>query len=256
MLEQLKQLWLACILRQQRAFPDRYRLEWRPRLPAVAGITPCCPRAGNLFRQYPSTAGAQQWYPYFSQEATNPNGPTHVQVSTFVCPSDSGIKMQTQPWGYYMMGNYHAFFGGFNLGGVVANDPSQRALFGLNNSTKFADITDGTSNTMVLGEYLRSRGASNDQRGLMWGDQPGYSQIYTQFSPNTTSPDILYTGWCDNQPGRTCLVSMATRGRTTPRHREAGPGGVNAPLADGPCDSCALRRSAHCLAANGHYQRQ
>src|SRR5687768_17461057 len=29
-----------------------------------------------LYDMFPATAGTQQWYPWFSPEATNPNGPT------------------------------------------------------------------------------------------------------------------------------------------------------------------------------------
>src|SRR4029450_11890794 len=114
--------------------------------------------------------------------------------------SDSGVLHNVQPWGTFSLGNYHAFFGGMNLGEMRNNNPAQRGAFGLNFGARITDITDGTSNTMVLGEYLRSRGASNDQRGMPWGDQPGYSQIYTQLSPNSTSPDLLYVGWCDSKP--------------------------------------------------------
>src|SRR5262245_40229954 len=32
----------------------------------------------NLYRQFPTSAGDQQWYPWFSAEATAANGPTRV----------------------------------------------------------------------------------------------------------------------------------------------------------------------------------
>jgi prepilin-type N-terminal cleavage/methylation domain-containing protein/prepilin-type processing-associated H-X9-DG protein len=188
----------------------------------------------NLYKQFPASAGQQQWYPWFSAEATNPNGPTRVVIQTWLCPSDGGALHNTQAWGVFSLGNYHAFFGGLNLGGAVANSPSTRAAFGIKYGAKFTDMTDGTSNTMVLGEYLRSRGASNDQRGMPWGDQPGYGQIYTQLSPNSNSPDFIYVGWCDNQPTQNlpCISGdsgpnnhVASRSRHT--------GGVNVVLGDG-----------------------
>ncbi len=188
----------------------------------------------NIYRMLPATAGQQQWYPWFSAEATNPNGPTRVIIQTWMCPSDSGVLFNSQPWGVFSLGNYHAFFGGLNLSGATANNPANRAAFSINYGATFADITDGTSNTMVLGEYLRSRGASNDQRGMPWGDQPGYGQIYTQLSPNSNSPDFIYQGWCDNQPTQNlpCISGdWGPNNHAASRSRHSG--GVNVCLGDG-----------------------
>jgi prepilin-type N-terminal cleavage/methylation domain-containing protein/prepilin-type processing-associated H-X9-DG protein len=188
----------------------------------------------NLYKMFPTSAGQQQWYPWGSAEATNPNGPTRVLIQTWLCPSDSGVYFNSQPWGVFSLGNYHAFFGGLNLGGAVANSPSTRAAFGIKYGAKFTDITDGTSNTMVLGEYLRSRGASNDQRGMPWGDQPGYGQLYTQLSPNSASPDFIYVGWCDNQPTQNLPCISGDGGpnnHVAARSRHSG--GVNVCFGDG-----------------------
>jgi prepilin-type N-terminal cleavage/methylation domain-containing protein/prepilin-type processing-associated H-X9-DG protein len=188
----------------------------------------------NVYKMLPASAGQQQWYPWFSAEATNPNGPTRVVIPTWLCPSDSGVMHNIQPWGTFSLGNYHAFFGGMHLGDVVANNPSKRSAFGVKFGAKFTDITDGTSNTMVLGEYLRSRGAANDQRGMPWGDQPGYGQIYTQLSPNSTSPDFLYVGWCDNQPNQNLpCISGDSGGNNHVASRSMHSGGVNVVLGDG-----------------------
>jgi prepilin-type N-terminal cleavage/methylation domain-containing protein/prepilin-type processing-associated H-X9-DG protein len=188
----------------------------------------------NVFRLLPPQAGNQQWYPWFSAEATNANGPTRVVIPTWICPSDSGILLNSQRWGVFSLGNYHAFFGGLNLQGAVANDPSQRAAFGVNYGARVTDISDGTSNTMVLGEYLRSRGAANDQRGMPWGDQPGYGQIYTQLSPNSSSPDLVYTGWCDNQPKLNLPCISGDGGpNNTAAARSMHTGGVNVAMGDG-----------------------
>jgi prepilin-type N-terminal cleavage/methylation domain-containing protein len=188
----------------------------------------------NLYKMLPASAGSQQWYPWFSAEATNPNGPTRVTIATWLCPSDSGVMFNVQPWGTFSLGNYHAVFGGMNLGQAVAANPGTRSAFGINFGARFSDIKDGTSNTMVLTEYLRSRGASNDQRGMPWGDQPGYGQVYTQLSPNSNSPDFLYQGWCDNQPaaGLPCISGdWGPNNHVGARSRHTG--GINVGLADG-----------------------
>jgi prepilin-type N-terminal cleavage/methylation domain-containing protein/prepilin-type processing-associated H-X9-DG protein len=188
----------------------------------------------NLYRQLPPSAAQNEWEPWGSDEAENPNGPTRVVVATAMCPSDEGSRTETERWGYFSLGNYHVFFGGLSLGGAVADDPSQRAAFGINFGARITDITDGASNTMIMSEYLRSRGAGNDQRGLWWGDEPGYGQLYTQLAPNSRSPDLLYPGWCDNQPQANLPCRDGNYGpNNTVAARSRHSGGVNVLFGDG-----------------------
>ncbi len=188
----------------------------------------------NLYKLLPASAGDQQWYPWFSAEATNPSGPTRPVIKVWLCPSDSGALHNSQAWGVFSLGNYHAFFGGLNLGGALTGNATQRAALGVNFGARLADITDGTSYTLVLGEYLRSTGATNDQRGMPWGDQPGYGQIYTQLSPNSRSPDFIYVGWCNNQPQQNLpCISGDSGPNNTVASRSRHPGGVMVGMGDG-----------------------
>lgn len=188
----------------------------------------------NVYKKLPPSAANQQWYPWWSAEANDPNGPTRAIITTWLCPSDSGILTESQPWGVFTMGNYHAVFGGMNLGQARTASSSQRGAMGVNFGARVGDITDGTSNTMVVGEYLRSLGAGNDQRGLLWGDQPGYGHLYTQLSPNSSSPDLLYSGWCDNQPGQNLPCINGDSGpNNTVAARSRHTGGLNVVLGDG-----------------------
>jgi prepilin-type N-terminal cleavage/methylation domain-containing protein/prepilin-type processing-associated H-X9-DG protein len=189
----------------------------------------------NLYNMFPASAGLQQWYPWFSAEATSPTGPTRQIIDGWVCPSDgSGVPTNNQAWGVFSLGNYHAVFTGNQLSDAVANSPTQKAAFSVNFGARFSDFTDGTSNTMVLAEYLRSLGASNDQRGMPWGDQPGYGQVYTQLSPNSSSPDFIYQGWCDNKPGQNLpCISGDSGPNNHVAARSRHPGGVNVTLGDG-----------------------
>ncbi len=187
-----------------------------------------------LFQQYPPAAAQQEWYPYGSPQATNPNGPCSVVLPIFLCPSDDGKTLNVQSWGYFALGNIHAFFGGMNLGGALNMTAGMQAALGVNYGARLADITDGTSNTMIFGEYLRSQGASNDQRGLLWGDQPGYGIIFTQLSPNSPSPDLLYQGWCDNRPDLNLPCQDGDSGpNNTVASRSRHSGGVQVALGDG-----------------------
>ncbi len=189
---------------------------------------------GNLYALFPASAGQQQWTPWFSAEATSATGPTRVIIPTWLCPSDNGAMFNEQAWGKFSLGNYHGVFGGLNLGGVVANALNQRAAFALKFGAKIAEITDGTSNSMVFSEYLRSTGATNDQRGMPWGDQPGYGQVYTQLSPNSSSPDLIYVGWCNNQPTMNLpCINGDSGANNTAAARSRHTGGVNIVLGDG-----------------------
>jgi prepilin-type N-terminal cleavage/methylation domain-containing protein/prepilin-type processing-associated H-X9-DG protein len=189
----------------------------------------------TLYNMLPQPKAAQlQWMPWWSAEAANPNGPTGTVVQAFLCPSDNGILVELQPWGYFTMGNYHVFFGGANLGEATTITAARQGAFGVNFGAKFTQISDGTSNTMIMAEFLRSRGASNDQRGLLWGDEPGYGHIYAQYNPNTSSPDITYQGYCDNQPALNLPCISGNSGpNNTAASRSRHPGGVNVLFCDG-----------------------
>ena len=93
---------------------------------------------------------------------------------------------------------------------------------GIDFGARIKDITDGTSKTMILGEYLRSRGGPMDQRGMIWGDQPAYGSVYTQLSPNSGSPDLIYQAGATTNPTRTCPASTAIPAQTIPPRPAAG----------------------------------
>ena len=40
-----------------------------------------------------------------------------------------------------------------------------------------------------------------DGRACLWADFPGYSQLYTQLTPNSSSPDLLYRGYVAARKG-------------------------------------------------------
>ncbi len=196
-----------------------------------------------LYMQLPQPAAAQlQWEPWSSTEALSPTGPTRQVLPVFLCPSDDGLTtVSIPPWGVFSLSNYHVIFPGKNLGDAtaLAYAPTTTAAlptaFGVNFGARFPKITDGLSKTMLMAEYLRARGASNDQRGQLWGDEPGYGHIYANFNPNG-GIDVSYSGWCDNQPlfNMPCISGVGgAAADNTSCSRSRHPGGVNAVLADG-----------------------
>ena len=118
---------------------------------------------------------------YSTTNSATAMSPTNVVVAAFLCPSDTGATQGVFPWGYFSLGNYLAFFGGLNNGGAdsAVIKPNQQGAFGFNFGARWADFRDGTSNTMIFGEYLRSTGNQSggycvDERGMLWqSDEPG-----------------------------------------------------------------------------------
>jgi len=188
----------------------------------------------SAYRALGTAAAQYTWLPWGSAEALDPNGPTRVVMKLALCPSDTNQTTVTQPWGVFSYSNYHVMFGGNTLGDAQAQIPAQRGAFGVNYGAAVVEIIDGSSNTVIMTEYLRTTGASNDQRGLWWADQPGYGHVYSQLSPNSTSPDLTYQGWCYNQPNINMPCISGDYGpNNTAGARSRHAGGVDALFGDG-----------------------
>jgi prepilin-type N-terminal cleavage/methylation domain-containing protein len=160
-----------------------------------------------------------------------------VAVPALLCPSD-GLGGATKPnpyCGEHAMTNYMAFFGGSLL-----DLYEQKTAFGANYGARLDEITDGTSQTMVMSEYLT--GTRYDLRGGLWGDEAGVSLLFTELAPNSPEPDRLYPNpvLCDpdnpvtNNPAQNipCVHGNGfTSDTAAARSRHAG--GVHILLGDG-----------------------
>src|SRR5262249_18205775 len=142
--------------------------------------------------------------------------------------------------GYYTLNhsNSLAFFGDDNYGAILPPVPSYRqAAFGFNYGARFGDFQDGTSNTMVFGEYLTGlpeSEAPEDFRGAIWVDMPGLSQIYTRSTPNSSSPDVFFPkGRCYNRQELNLPCTIGAKEEMTAASRSRHPGGVNVLMGDG-----------------------
>ena len=119
----------------------------------------------------------------------------------------------------------------------TAFDSRQIAVFAINRGAKIGDITDGTSNTLAMAEYLT--GTPNDVRGYPYTNRAGCKFLYTSRTPNTTAPDSLLANpmFCTaalNLPEMNLpCYPTATETSNTAASRSRHPGGVHGLLCDG-----------------------
>lgn len=143
------------------------------------------------------------------------NGAAAKSFPSMLCPTD-GMAGQYRTWFpcgnnqtcYYSLCNYMAFIGNQPYYAMVPNnattknsytcahkDPTYPAAFGVGKSVRLGEITDGTSNTLLLGEYLTgfpSDQAPEDQRGWFWNEDAGSSWVFTVSTPNSFTKDQMW----------------------------------------------------------------
>ena len=141
-------------------------------------------------------------------------------------------------------GNRRSNGDGFQGNYVVSNgnevmrvhDPS-RGLFWKHSAVRFADIVDGTSNTLLASEVI-IRGSENTGG---WGDGGGYwggatwgSYGFTALEPpNTTVPDRIHTCKDEDFRASPCISDGGAGSSAEVYARSYHPGGVLAAFADG-----------------------
>ena len=138
---------------------------------------------------------------------------TSTRIATYLCPSDlPAAPIVTRIGGVELActsQNYAANFGntlqiqqdlpGVAFGGAPFGDVGSPLADHSRPPTRtatFADLTDGASQTLLLGEVVVGQGA--DLRGFSWwGDAAGFE---TYFGPNSPLPDVLASAdYCSKQ---------------------------------------------------------
>ena len=185
--------------------------------------------------------------------ATWPNVVNRESVATFLCPSDGlggGTKSSPsfdpadQTGLHLFTTNYLGIFTGLRDEHVWAEamgtgvfDSSQRGAFGVNRGASVAEISDGTSNTIIVAEYLT--GTTGDHRGFPQTARAGCQLLYVAQTPNSSEPDNLLPNakFCgngaNNFPEKNLPCISGSTFENTACSRSRHPGGVNALKADG-----------------------
>ncbi|SFH57469.1 DUF1559 domain-containing protein [Planctomicrobium piriforme] len=129
----------------------------------------------------------------------------------YKCPTDYAVM------GYAINGNYVGIFDGEgvvqNNGSVTTMWPTNRGIFGVNRVYQMRDVTDGTSNTICVGEraYLDQAShplgmdaintATNIFAGGPWSDYRGTESMNEKYAACSNAPDFgacvtpVYAEW-------------------------------------------------------------
>ena len=169
-----------------------------------------------------------------NSDGNNTSSPgRNTPVKMFLCPSDKGgLKNRT------VAGNEQGFHGNYVLCGGSnyfnpTSDPTGidlNGIFYVFSKTRFADITDGTSNTLMGGEIIIVKDTTvHDLRGRYYNTWQGNTLFSTLYPPNTSVGDR--SNYCINTREAPCQGLTATS--VVQSVRSYHPTGGNFLLADG-----------------------
>jgi prepilin-type N-terminal cleavage/methylation domain-containing protein/prepilin-type processing-associated H-X9-DG protein len=216
-----------------------------PRFSAFIGLLPFVEQM-PLYEKI-STSPTYVWNTAFE--------PWKTQIPTLLCPSDIDTSDITHDdnrtvWGH----NNYAFCTGDSYQNQHWNStyayPAKtpvRGIFGPHSYTRMAEITDGTSNTVALGEIARPPAGnafgSNTNANTSNPINCRASFVNGQYTTALVNRNrSLGTRWCDGRFGYTgCNTILPPNGPVCNGESTAGiltmgsrhPGGVNVAMADG-----------------------
>ena len=183
-----------------------------------------------LYQNFANSNTANGWALLATQKQT--------LVPPLVCPSDPNSPKtdtfdgNTTTAGVFEKQGLHTNVVVCSGSTSYGNGQNLNGIFYVKSKTKLTDITDGTSNTLMLGEILVSRDATaNDLRGRYSNSWEGNSWFSTLNPPNTTVADR------QNYQGQSItmapIVTTGNDGSQNLNARSMHSGGVNFAMGDG-----------------------
>ncbi len=183
----------------------------------------------NLYNAFKSYMESTPLKPHIVFSVNNngslPSSPgRNTVIPFFVCPSDDqGIKNQT------VAGNEQGFHGNYVLcaGNTFFNPSTNTAGDNLNgmfypfSKNTFGSVTDGSSNTLMVGEILVVRDTTtHDLRGRYWNTWQGNVLFTTLNPPNSPVGDR--SNYCNAATNRPCQALTATNTAQSARSNHTG----------------------------------
>jgi prepilin-type processing-associated H-X9-DG protein/prepilin-type N-terminal cleavage/methylation domain-containing protein len=169
-----------------------------------------------------------------------------TKMPQLLCPSDGMGTSQAKTWWTkagpfgYARSNYLGIFSGLDDNeGFVAIPIGQRAVFRCAMGTRISEISDGTTNTMAIAEYLTGVD-EKDSRGMFWTNRSGCQSLYVTLGPNSNAADDICNVFCPNggtpnEPTLNLPAAVSSdyfdKNHASPRSRHGG--GVNVAFCDG-----------------------
>jgi prepilin-type N-terminal cleavage/methylation domain-containing protein len=167
------------------------------------------------------------------------NGLCGSKLKMYYCPSDFGVGSNLDASGETYQrcrGNYVVNWGNVRYDDSAAPIGGFAPFSHINGSrstpllTRLKNITDGTSNTLLLSEYLMAKSHKDDDwRGDIHNDD-GVFKFMTLNTPNTSVQDVVNWAVTGNPDPR---MPVSTSGLQHNAARSRHPAGVNAVNADG-----------------------
>jgi prepilin-type N-terminal cleavage/methylation domain-containing protein/prepilin-type processing-associated H-X9-DG protein len=187
----------------------------------------------QLYQNWGGSATSPQYW-----QEPNISNVTSKRIKIMTCPTDTPRSPNVQGGVAMTAHNYLVNYGNTCTDQIALGTPAYPFLGAPftarkkpGTGTRFLEITDGLSGTLMFGEVRQAAG--QDLRGFFWwGDGAGF---VTYQAPNTSVPDRIYaTFFCNNTGSNPpCTGTITAQDPSAFYARSLHPGGVNAAACDG-----------------------